>query len=110
MSFTYEQTTTLLAKLPPAVTKIKAIYSGSGDSGDFEEISFYDHCDRSIKVDDSTLSLFEQLFLSLLEERWEGWEINDGANGVIEVDVAARAVDHQHISYSSEWDDDSYEI
>ena len=53
--------------------EVNAIYYGGGDSGSIEEFST--NCPSSV----------EDVFFTLLEENYGGWEINEGSRGTITI-------------------------
>ena len=96
------QLTKLLSKLPPAVKHIHAEYSGSGDSGEFDGISFLNAGNQSINVADGVTHKFEDLFDDLLIQMHYGWENGDGGRGTFSVDVDKRQIHHEHAAFYTE--------
>ena len=79
------------------VTNIEAAYSGYGDSGAIDGIQFRDAA--GVRVDRTSIpaGLIEQLENSLYPFLPAGFEINDGGQGTLTVNVQAGTVklDHQ---------------
>jgi len=99
------RTETLPALRPLQVANIEAAYSGSGDSGAIDGVQFRDS--KGIRIERSTIPgpLKESLEDALYEFLPAGFEINDGSQGTLTVDVQAGTVklDHQE-NYTSSLD------
>jgi len=95
----------LPALRPLQVANIEAAYSGSGDSGAIDGVQFRDR--KGIRIERSTIpaALKESLEDALYEFLPAGFEINDGGQGTLTVDVQAGTVklDHQE-NYTSTLD------
>lgn len=113
----------VLSKL--GVRTLRAEYSGYGDSGCIEHIKAFNRRECEVKLpgtpvplplltttfdsatrsyrqrtEERTLPLneaVEQWFYDVLEERFPGWELDDGSNGVITIDVNTRSGRLSHI-------------
>jgi hypothetical protein len=87
------------------VANIEAAYSGSGDSGAIDGVQFQDS--QGIRVERSTIPgpLKESLEVILYELLPAGFEINDGGQGTLTVDVekGRLTLDHQE-NYTSTLD------
>ena len=90
------------------ITRVAVIFDGQGDSGQIEDISAFSEANKPIKLprkrltirtaksdgsgaDETTLPVqeaIEGLCYELLEDKHEGWEINEGAYGEFVFDVA----------------------
>jgi len=94
----------ILAALPADVETIIGEYSGSGDSGEFDGISFLDAANQPVRFEgeDAVSHELERRFEDLLQERHAGWEINDGGGGVFKLHVKTRTLDHEHNDYYTE--------
>ncbi len=99
------RTEILPALRPLQVANIEAAYSGSGDSGAIDGVQFRDR--KGIRIERSTIpaALKESLEDTLYEFLPAGFEINDGSQGTLTVDVQAGTVklDHQE-NYTSTLD------
>jgi hypothetical protein len=89
---------------PPSVVRITAKYSGSGDSGQFDEIEFYDADGNSVgfPAEKQVGDTIEKAFDQILEDTHGGWEINDGASGEFTITLATGQIDHEHHDYYTE--------
>jgi len=87
------------------ITNIEAAYSGCGDSGAIDGVQFRDS--QGIRIERATIpeALKESLEDTLYEFLPAGFEINDGSQGTLTVDVQAGTVklDHQE-NYTSSLD------
>jgi hypothetical protein len=100
-----------LATLPPNLKTIVATYSGSGDSGEFEEVVGYERTALDDGDDEPLFSDFyggveivgekavEDCLDAMLTRAFTGWEIDDGARGTFVIDLVTQKVYHEHISY-----------
>ena len=86
----------LLVNLPSGVSLIEANYSGSGDSGDFDDVSFLDANNQHVAVEADLAAKFGEVFDDLLCQRHGGWENQDGGFGKFTLDVPSRTLDHEH--------------
>ena len=81
------------------VARVDIYYDGCGDSGQIEDVRYFDAqrkmIDRPCTVTMSEDALRE-LFYDLLETRHAGWENNDGAFGDFEWDLIADTLKHSH--------------
>ena len=91
----------LRADILPALTKhgvanIEAAYSGYGDSGAIEGIQYRD--EAGTRVDRTALPapVIEQLETALYEFLPAGFEINDGGQGTLTLDIQTAKVTVQH--------------
>lgn len=82
---------------PLQVTNIEAAYSGCGDSGAIDGVQFRDS--EGVRIERAAIpaALKESLEDALYEFLPAGFEINDGSQGTLTVDVQAGTVklDHQ---------------
>lgn len=69
-------------------------YTGYGDSGDVDFITTKPE-DKKITEDDEEKALVDFAF-NLLEARHGGWEINEGSNGTITIDLEKGTIEHDH--------------
>jgi hypothetical protein len=80
------------------VKKVRVEYAGSGDSGQIDEITYYDA--KGDRVDNPFGShvmakSFEELCYSILDVR--GWDVNnEGSQGWFEWDLADDSMTHHH--------------
>ena len=66
---------------------VRVEYDGCGDSGQVEEVAYLDSQKKVITIDDQSLhEAVEEYVYSILPG---GWEINEGSEGTVEIDVAA---------------------
>jgi len=61
---------------------IKATFDGSGDSGYVEDIV---SVEPKIKLSKSLHSAIADLVYDVLEEKFGGWEINEGSQGTVHI-------------------------
>jgi hypothetical protein len=66
------------------VCHIHAEYNGSGDSGQFQSIEGLDVRGCAVAVTDEQFDTLDYHIGELLPD---GWEINEGSYGVVEIDV-----------------------
>lgn len=78
------------------VSKVRAGYSGYGDSGCIDGITYLDARDRPVNmvlVTPASDPVIEDVLYEFLPA---GFEINDGSQGTLTIDVAAGTVKHEH--------------
>lgn len=109
------------------IESFRVEYSGSGDSGEIEEI-FYEPNDLKVKVDVGTWKKFDQqsfeyketnepkplkdfiedFCYELLEYNHGGWEINEGQSGAIEWNIKENDISHNYTTYVEHSESESY--
>ena len=109
------------------VESFRVEYSGSGDSGEIEEIH-YEPNNLKIKVDVGTWKKFDQqsfeyketnepkplkdfiedFCYELLEDNHGGWEINEGQSGAIEWNAKENDLSHNYTTYVEHSESESY--
>jgi hypothetical protein len=79
------------------VAKAKAEYSGYGDSGCINHIAYFDANDQPVNMDMVRSASDPEIEQVLYEFLPSGFEINDGGQGDVTIDVEADTVklDHQ---------------
>jgi hypothetical protein len=75
------------------IEKVVGVYSGYGDSGDLHDLKCVGPEDKPVEIDDT---LRATLVSFLYEYLPDGYEINDGGQGDVTLDVAALRVDVDH--------------
>jgi hypothetical protein len=92
------------------VANIEAAYSGYGDSGAIDGIQYRD--EAGVRVDRTTLPapVVEQLENVLYEFLPSGFEINDGGQGTLTLDVLTGKVTIQHQENYTETRDSTREF
>ena len=78
------------------VSKVKAEYSGYGDSGCIDGITYLDAHDQPVNMDMVRAASDPEIENVLYEFLPAGFEINDGSQGTLTVDVAAGTVTIEH--------------
>ena len=109
------------------VESFRVEYSGSGDSGEIEEI-FYEPNNLKVDVDVGTWKKFDQqsfgyketnepkplkdfiedFCYELLEDNHGGWEINEGQSGAIDWDIKDNDLSHNYTTYIEHSESESY--
>jgi len=109
------------------IESFRVEYSGSGDSGEIEEISIKPD-NLKIKVDVGTWKKFDQqsfeyketnepkplkdfiedFCYELLEDNHGGWEINEGQSGAIDWDIKDNDLSHNYTTYIEHSESESY--
>jgi len=109
------------------IESFRVEYSGSGDSGEIEEISIKPD-NLKIKVDVGTWKKFDQqsfeyketnepkplkdfiedFCYELLEDNHGGWEINEGQSGAIEWDIKDNDLYHNYTTFIEHSENESY--
>jgi hypothetical protein len=102
----------LIPQLPPNVVEVRAEYSGSGDSGQFDSVEFIDAANEAVTIADALKDEFETAFDGILEDAHGGWENEDGAQGTFTLNIGARMLEHEHTNFYTESDTetDEYEV
>ena len=90
------RTAILPALLTSGVANVEAAYSGYGDSGAIDGVQYRDK--SGVRVDREAIptALKEQLESVLYEFLPAGFEINDGGQGTLTIDVQLATVTLQH--------------
>ena len=111
----HEAKTQLRTDILPALAKhrvanVEAAYSGYGDSGAIDGIQYRD--EAGVRVDRTTLpaTLIEQLENVLYEFLPAGFEINDGAQGTLRLDVQTGKITIAHQANYTETHDSTREF
>jgi len=93
------------------VAKVKIDYDGCGDSGQIEDVSFWDANDQPVAfvLGELTQAQLQELFYDLLETRHAGWENNDGAFGDFQWDLETDTLNHTHHSRYTDYETSEYE-
>lgn len=78
------------------VSKVRAMYSGYGDSGCIDGITYLDAHDQPVNMDMVRAASDPDIENVLYEFLPAGFEINDGSQGMLTVDVAAGTVTIEH--------------
>jgi hypothetical protein len=111
----HEATTQLRTAILPALAKhwvasIEAAYSGYGDSGAIDGIQYRD--EAGVRVDRTTLPtpVVEQLESMLYEFLPAGFEINDGSQGTLTLDVRTAKLTLAHQENYTETRDSTREF
>ncbi|MFB6284104.1 MAG: DUF6878 family protein [Halobacteria archaeon] len=75
------------------ITSIQIEYHGSGDSGDI-----FDPCCYGEEVSEEENEGLKDLVFAVLEREYPGWEINDGSEGTLKIDLSSETprLDLQH--------------
>lgn len=80
------------------VKKVRVEYSGSGDSGQIDETTYYDAKGKAVDNPFGSKTMaksFEELCYAILDVR--GWDVNnEGSQGNFEWDLAADTLEHHH--------------
>lgn len=106
-----EQAKTKLFQLFAArqdVASIEVTYDGCGDSGQIEQLTYFDTENQAINREDKELDdVVEDYVNGLLPG---GWENNDGAFGTVRIDARAQKAHVEHndrfVDYeTSAWED-----
>ena len=78
-----------------AFKKIVIEYAGSGDEGYIEEIRPEPEVE-GLEISGELYADLEEAAYTILEESWGGWEINEGSQGHMTIDVEERSVFLHH--------------
>ena len=92
------------------VAKVKAEYSGYGDSGAINHIAYLDSQDQPVNMDMVRAASDPEIERVLYEFLPSGFEINDGGQGDITIDVQAGTVQLDHQENYTETRDSSQEF
>lgn len=92
------------------VAKVKCEYSGYGDSGAIDHIAYLDVQGQPVNMDLVRSASDPQIESVLYEFLPSGFEINDGGQGDVTIDVAAGTVKLEHQENYTETHDSSREF
>jgi hypothetical protein len=90
------RTAILPALMASGVANVEAAYSGYGDSGAIDGVQFRDKSGVRVERDKIPTALTEQLENVLYEFLPAGFEINEGGQGTLTLDVQTGTVKLQH--------------
>jgi len=104
-------TTEIIPRLKQwGVSKVQAEYSGYGDSGCIDGITYLDAHDQPVNMDMVRSASDPEIENVLYEFLPAGFEINDGSQGTLTVDVAAGTVTIEHGENYTETRDSTQEF
>lgn len=72
----------------PTITAIDADFDGYADSGQVEQIRYYSDSGDAVSAPEELDGAVEEYIYAILPD---GWEINEGSFGIVQVDVRARS-------------------
>lgn len=93
----HERAATIRARLQElGITSVTAEYDGYADEGAINDIDLTP--EPTTPIDASLNATLRDFFYDLLEERFGGWENNDGAFGEFTWDLQTDTIRHEHKS------------
>ncbi len=96
----YKDLLSALSKLDQNLTRIEVDYDGAGDSGSIEGIEFFSTKggkEMKVEVGEGEIrNAVEEFVYAQLEDRYSGWEINDGSQGKVTIDVTNGKATFEH--------------
>lgn len=97
MTFPYEELKTA------GITTVVVEYGGHGDEGWINEITA---TPNEIDLSDALYEQIQQAAYDALEDNYAGWEINEGSDGTITLDVTDRkaTIHHGTVVESHQWE------
>ncbi len=102
---------TVSRKLDQSVARIEVDYSGAGDSGNIDAVHFISKKGKEIEMDDKEVrEAVEEFAYAQLEEHYGGWEINDGSQGKMIIDVTNGKASFEHEWNVMETQEDNKEV
>src|SRR5438105_12736424 len=103
-----EELKTIINKLPKEVAKVEVSYNGSGDSGNIDEVNFYDIKGSAVDVTDKDLIEFISNYTEM--KLPDGWEIDDGSSGTLLIDVKKKKAKILHSWNETTTRDETFEV
>ncbi|RMH32080.1 MAG: hypothetical protein D6690_14610 [Nitrospirae bacterium] len=92
-----ERAATIRARLQElGVTSVTAEYDGYADEGAINDIDLTP--EPATPIENTFKEILYNFFYDLLEERFDGWENNDGAFGEFTWDLQTDTIRHEHKS------------
>ncbi len=102
---------TVSRKLDQSVARIEVDYSGAGDSGNIDAVHFISKKGEESEMDDKEVrEAVEEFAYAQLEEHYGGWEINDGSQGKMIIDMTNGKASFEHEWNVMETQDDNKEV
>ncbi len=102
---------TVSRKLDQSVARIEVDYSGAGDSGNIDAVHFISKKGEESEMDDKEVrEAVEEFAYAQLEEHYGGWEINDGSQGKMTIDVTNGKASFEHEWNVMETQEDNKEV
>ena len=83
-------------------------YNGSGDSGNIDEVNFYDIKGSAVDVTDKDLIEFISNYTEM--KLPDGWEIDDGSSGTLVIDVKKKKAKILHSWNETATRDETFEV
>lgn len=104
-------TTRIIPRLKQlAITAVQATYSGYGDSGSIQTIDYLDGAHKPIDIEQVAPAMIPELERILYQFLPDGFEINDGGQGDITIEVQKGIVRIEHQENFTETHDTSEEF
>jgi hypothetical protein len=98
----------LLAAVPPEIASVSISYSGSGDSGDYEEPQYVGDGGEELKTEHRSEE-FAQLAQDIIDDSEQaGWYNNEGAYGTFTFNIREKKIEWDHSNYVEETEDIEY--
>ena len=87
------------------VDKIEVQYSGSGDSGDIDEVTYYNKAGEVVDITGEGVHNKLQDYALILLEKIEDWWNNDGGHGILNMFISENTYSIENHIYITETED-----
>lgn len=93
------------------VDKVEVNYSGSGDSGDIDTITYYNKAGEVVEIEGEYEEVYNKLqdYALILLEKIEDWWNNDGGYGVLNMFISENTYSIENHIYITETEDYHHE-
>lgn len=94
-----------------AIARLEVEYDGCGDSGQIENVNAFDEHGKPVSLEPHAKleEAVREFFYDVLEYRYAGWEINDGAYGTFNWDLPEDKLQHEHNARFTDYTTEEHE-
>lgn len=89
------------------VDKVEVNYSGSGDSGDIDDVTYYNKASEVVEIEGKYEEVHNKLqdYALILLEKIEDWWNNDGGHGILNMFISENTYSIENHIYITETED-----
>ena len=89
------------------VDKVEVNYSGSGDSGDIDDVTYYNKASEVVEIEGEYQDVHNKLqdYALILLDKIEDWWNNDGGYGILNIFISENTYSIENHIYITETED-----
>ena len=93
------------------VDKVEVNYSGSGDSGDIDDVTYYNKAGEVVKIEGEHEEVHNKLqdYAFILLDKIEDWWNNEGGHGILSMFISQNTYSIENHIYITETEDYHHE-